>query len=74
MTDLKIPALSGSDAKFIATFIRFEFALKECKFFRSDRRSAEVDWSIVSAELDRSFFESLNHKGGNDFMALRDVV
>jgi hypothetical protein len=48
--------------KFFATFLRFEFALKEAGYlFESGR--AQVDWSQVARDLGQSFFVRVDELG-----------
>lgn len=56
--DFKYATLSDEQAHFIATFLRFEFALKEAGFCQPNG-AAEVDWPKVANELDEEFLETI---------------
>jgi hypothetical protein len=51
--------LSPDLVRFVGTFLRLEFALKECRFAKGERGWAEVDWDRFARDV-----------LGNDFYAL----
>ena len=56
--DFKHATLSGDQTHFIATFLRFEFALKEAGYCQPNGGAA-VDWPKVADELGEKFLELL---------------
>ncbi len=54
--------LSEGAVKLIATFLRFEFALKECGFGPKDG-DAQVEWGRVTKELGQPFYTSIDQSG-----------
>ena len=54
--------LSEGAVKLVATFLRFEFALKECGFGQKDG-DAQVEWGRVTKELGRKFYRSIQESG-----------
>ncbi len=54
--------LSEEAVKFIATFLRFEFALKE-DGFSPNANDAQVDWGRVTQELGCTFYTSIQESG-----------
>jgi hypothetical protein len=55
-------SLSNEAIKFIATFLRFEYALKENGFCPKDG-DACVEWGRVIKELGETFYESVRRSG-----------
>lgn len=60
--DLDRAKLSEGAVKFIATFLRFEFALKEHGFCPEDG-NALVEWGRVAKELGQTFYTSMQESG-----------
>lgn len=60
--NFKKTKLSGTAVKFIATFLRFEFALKE-QCFGPENGSAQVEWGRVSKELGLKFYVRIQESG-----------
>lgn len=60
--DFSKAALSETAAKFIATFLRFEFALKESGF-GPENADALVEWRRVADELGQDFFDYIRTSG-----------
>ncbi len=50
--------LNATAAAFIASFLRFEFALKEARYSRGDG-PAKVDWRRVADALGNDFWEAI---------------
>ena len=57
--DFSKTTLSGTAAQFIATFLRFEFALKESGF-GPKKGDARVEWCRVGGELGQDFFDLIS--------------
>lgn len=62
--------LSESMVKFIATFLRFEFALKEAGFIPKDG-GASVEWGRVTKELGQTFYTSIRDSGNAETIMRR---
>jgi len=60
--DFRKTALSKSEVKFISTFLRFEFALKESGF-GPENGPAQVDWDRVANVLGQDFFRDIQESG-----------
>ena len=56
--------LPKGSASFFATFARFEFALKDCKFLHVDKRGGvHADWDAFAGQLPGDFFVSIVNSG-----------
>jgi hypothetical protein len=54
--------LPRNAVKFIGTFLRFEFALKERGFGKKEG-DASIEWGRVTNELGTAFYESISKSG-----------